>query len=415
MLGKQWLKRYASVDMRGSAIERSQNRQRKLNGIVTWYFDHVMELLPLMLQFALLLLGGALSRYLWGIDKTVGSAVLTVISLGAGFYAFIIVAGTASKSCPYQTPGAQIIRYLWRKVLSRSTLIALINESTFTSRVYTWFFSLATKGSPERHPGSRSGPEEALDRKVTALDFGCASWILQTSLDQGINGLTLKFILSIIALPGFTTTIVADCFNIFIGCVSVIDKEWVVVLRGSEQIAETAATCLFNAISHSLIVDPKSNVLKDVQQRYNRIFPPTVNLQTLPFRHTISGVRNSLNRCGHPRGLGWKGVDPSTPENLSLAHNLVKVAWSCCKGSALGDRKKVPRWVLRFSLHSLLWDPERPASAVADCLMIIAIDLGCDVSERDIRNLDKRYVYPISCIAQCPDCPSATALGTSQK
>ncbi|KAF9647585.1 hypothetical protein BDM02DRAFT_2634490 [Thelephora ganbajun] len=39
MLGKQWLNRYASIDMRGSAIERSQNRQRKFDGIVNWYFD----------------------------------------------------------------------------------------------------------------------------------------------------------------------------------------------------------------------------------------------------------------------------------------------------------------------------------------------------------------------------------------
>jgi len=378
MLGKQWLKRYASVDMRGSTTKRSQSRQRKLNGIVTWYFDHVMELLPLILQFALLLLGGALSRYLWGIDKTVGSAVLTVVSPGAGFYAFIILAGTASKSCPYQTPGAQVLRYLWRKV---------------TSRVYSRL-SLAVKGSLEQHSDTRSGPEEALDQEATALDFGCASWILQTSLHRRTNRLTLRFLLSIIALPGFTTAIVADCFKIFIGCVSVIDEERVVVLRGSEQLAETAATCLFNAISHSLTVDPKSKILKDVQQQYIKTFPHTVNLQTLPFRHTISGVRNLLNRCDHPRGLGWKCVGPSTPEDLSLAHNLVKVAWSCCKGSALGDRKKVPRWVLRFSLHSLLRDPERPASVVADCLMIIAIDLGCDISERDIRNPDKRYVYP---------------------
>ena len=28
MLGKQWLNRYISIDMRGSAIERSQNRQQ---------------------------------------------------------------------------------------------------------------------------------------------------------------------------------------------------------------------------------------------------------------------------------------------------------------------------------------------------------------------------------------------------
>jgi len=68
MLGKQWLNRYTSIDTRGSPIERSQNRQLKHNGIVTWHFDHVMESLPLMLQFAFLLLGCAFSTYLWGID-----------------------------------------------------------------------------------------------------------------------------------------------------------------------------------------------------------------------------------------------------------------------------------------------------------------------------------------------------------
>lgn len=35
MLQKQWLNRFASVDMQGSAIERSQDWQRKLDGIVT--------------------------------------------------------------------------------------------------------------------------------------------------------------------------------------------------------------------------------------------------------------------------------------------------------------------------------------------------------------------------------------------
>ena len=71
MLGKQWLNRYESADMRGSAIERSQNRQRKLDEIDAWYFNSVMESLPLMLQVALLLLGCALSRYLWNIDTTI--------------------------------------------------------------------------------------------------------------------------------------------------------------------------------------------------------------------------------------------------------------------------------------------------------------------------------------------------------
>jgi len=43
MLGKQWLNRCAPVDMRGTMVERGQHRQRKIDGIVNWYFDHVME------------------------------------------------------------------------------------------------------------------------------------------------------------------------------------------------------------------------------------------------------------------------------------------------------------------------------------------------------------------------------------
>ena len=112
MLGKQWLNRYASVDMRGLATERSQNRQRKLDGINNWYFNQVMELLPLMLQAALLLLGCALSRYLWEIDTTVTSVVLGITLFGILFYLFIIITGTVFVSCPYQTPGAHILRHI---------------------------------------------------------------------------------------------------------------------------------------------------------------------------------------------------------------------------------------------------------------------------------------------------------------
>ena len=107
MLGKQWLNRYASIDTRGSAIERSQNRQRKLDGVVAWFFDHVIELLPLMLQFALLLLGCALARYLWEIDTTVASVILGVTSFGVASYVFFVIAGAAALTRPpVQIPSA---------------------------------------------------------------------------------------------------------------------------------------------------------------------------------------------------------------------------------------------------------------------------------------------------------------------
>ena len=108
MLGKQWLNRYASTDMRGTAIERSQNRQQKLNGIIVWCFDNVMEPPPLILQAATLLIDCTLSRYLWGINAMIASIVLGVTS-GLIFYLFVVVAGSASPSCPYQTPGPRVI------------------------------------------------------------------------------------------------------------------------------------------------------------------------------------------------------------------------------------------------------------------------------------------------------------------
>ena len=57
--------------------------------------------------------------------------------------------------------------------------------------------------------------------------------------------------------------------------------------------------------------------------------------------------------------------------------------------------RKVPRWFLRFALHSLSLDPPPPASVVADCLSIIATDLDCDVSDPGFTTSDEavRYVY----------------------
>lgn len=77
--------RFISTDMRGSAIKRSQNQRRKLDGI-TSYFDHTMESLPPMLQVGLLLLGFALSPLPLGLNITVISVVLAVALFGVIFY-----------------------------------------------------------------------------------------------------------------------------------------------------------------------------------------------------------------------------------------------------------------------------------------------------------------------------------------
>jgi len=98
------------AQVRGSTIDESRNRQRRPSGMVSWKFDLIMESLPLMLQSALLLLGYALSKYLWAIDLMVASVVIWITSIRLVCYIFIVTAVMTTDNCPFQTPTSQILR-----------------------------------------------------------------------------------------------------------------------------------------------------------------------------------------------------------------------------------------------------------------------------------------------------------------
>ena len=73
-----------------------------------------------MLQIALLLLSCGLSRYMWSINTSVACVVISFALLGILFYVGIVVAGTFSYECPFQTPGSAALRDLQsgRKIFS---------------------------------------------------------------------------------------------------------------------------------------------------------------------------------------------------------------------------------------------------------------------------------------------------------
>ena len=111
MLGKQWLNRYLR-DTGGSIAERCGDRQRKRGGIEKWPFEMFIESLPVMLQIALLLLAVGLSRYMWTIDTSVARTILGLTAFGMAFFIFIVVSGTSSYECPFQTPASLGLRAL---------------------------------------------------------------------------------------------------------------------------------------------------------------------------------------------------------------------------------------------------------------------------------------------------------------
>jgi len=425
MLGKQWLNRYASIDMRGPAIERSQNRQRKLDGIVTWYFDHVMELLPIMLQFALLLLGCALSWYLWEINTIVAAVVLGVAVFGVASYIFFVIAGAASTSCPYQTPGARILRHIpplalsaLRSVFSRSHVIhgvanwwywrtqdfkcsafwfakifaaILVSPAILLLNLLVDAFLLAraiVRASFVNALGVRRWFHRR-DPQAAVLDVRCISWMLQTSSDKTIHLPALRLLATMATLAEFHPALVSACFDILVGCVSTVGSK-VVILQGSEELATLSALCCLRTLAHLTTADSASSVFKDIRRRYTKTFPVEIDFEGIPSRHRFSIIHNVFypssvihgtfytpvkqlwaQNFRRPR-IQWKNYEPSSVEHAVI----VQLGRFQYQGK---DYRKVPRWILRYGRHLLSQDPLPPASVAADCLSIIAMDLGCTI------------------------------------
>ena len=426
MLGKQWINRYASTDMRGSAIERSQNRQRKLDGIVAWYFASVMESLPLMLQAALLLLSCALSRYLWDISLNVASVVIGVTSFGIVFYLFITIAGATSESCPYQTPASHILRHQWpmvgrvmrsinstlRSTFKRSRVIQTVAELAeeynpwwSRSQIIPFFMYLlllvplgffidfyrlwraAIRGLFALLMGAHRSAnawlhdwhatlEQGFDQRVTPLRLRCVSWALQTSLDKPVRLTTLEYLQTMTELAGIDPILVKHCFDEFVRCVRFRNNK-LVVMDGLEKLAAVSASCFFRTFYRLSAADPTSGVLIDLRRRANAALPPHPEFTDSPLDFTMAMMHVLIGPVRNNRNIQWHSYRPPSQEHIPFARYMAETARAEYEQTG---RRKVPRWILRFALRSLSLDPPSPAPVIADCLTIIAIDLDCDVS-----------------------------------
>ena len=489
MLGKQWLNRCMPVDTQGTTIQRSQHRQRKFDGIVNWYFDNVMEALPLMLQVALLLLGCALSRYLWDINTTVASVVLGITAFGLLFYVFIVIAGVVSENCPYQTPVANFLRYapvaishtpillhrsaqgillLIRSIFRRtphishcirdalrrvpsvfrrypsifhvlrlhfsillkiSTTLGFLKEiyyrfcyPTFTDlsdvfdtlfailvlpvlpivdlcKAIIWVFINFTnwvrQDQLERHTEQTTGQQTV----GHVLDLRCVLWTLQTSVEVPVRQSALEYLATITMDDSNPTQVVASWFDILLNCVQVTN-DTVAIIRGYELVAERSSLFCLHMLSHLVVADPMPKVLEHVRQRFTGTFSSKPDFGDLPVSHTL-GVIHTIFCSNRTEGLGntflsggptrplvprvvrwrvqWDNYQPSSSDHTIVARALVNFAQLGYKES--GGGAKVPRWLLRFALHSLSQVPLPPPPVISDSLSIIAIDLGCYVPD----------------------------------
>jgi len=152
---------------------------------------------------------------------------------------------------------------------------------------------------------------------------------------------------------------------------------------GSERVAGVASMYLLHALSR---LSPTSREFEDTCHRYVRVIPHEADFEG-SFFHTMSAIHALLVSSQERRCFEWTGYGPCAQEHASFANTLVQAAYN------RRQRGKVPRWILRFALHSISQDPPPPTSVVVDCLTIVSIDLGCDVSSVMSTTLDERCVY----------------------
>ena len=285
MLGKQWVNRYIR-NRGGSAADKSRDRQRKLDGLEKWHFHLTIESLPVMLQFALLLLGCALSRYLWTISRIVGGVALAFTLLGATSYISFTLAATIYYDCPYQTPPSILTRTFTRYLAHSGSTFAQLVRHLVASLINV--YSSSVEALRRLHPGVRrvlrnlgcgSGAWDIehiplavvdspsflsgvtpIDREVCKADVRCVYWVLNSTTDSDVIYSTVRFAADMIWYPEIADGLSPHIlWGLFFDCL--MDGR---VIPGKLEHASVIGMTLASLLSIQLSLEPKREDLQNL-------------------------------------------------------------------------------------------------------------------------------------------------------
>ena len=150
-------------------------------------------------------------------------------------------------------------------------------------------------------------------------------------------------------------------------------------------LATVSAQSFYRTFHHLMVMDPTSPVVEDICKHYITIIPLHAYFKNLPFCHTMIMIHALIMRCWTTRYIWCGGNRPSDDEYIPFAQDSAKIAQA-----EYQQKLQVPDWILGFVFDSLSLDPLPPAPVVAACLKIIAIDLGCNIS--NITSFQERCV-----------------------
>ena len=408
MMGKQWLNRYSQVEMGGSIIERNRHRQRKMNGMATWHFDFVMESLPLMLQGALLLLGYALSNYLFTIDNAVAGVVVGFTAFGLLFYLLIVSAATLSYNCPFQTPPSLIIRFMIRfdekhKNYIKRTWKWFRHTFSFlkkrpwrkSARPSTWGgyrFDASTTGNHIELAiaGTHDQPAPMFNKQADwegyVLDSDCITWLLERfeiSMETDVVLPIMGYIPEVVWHAGIKTAPLERVYDMFIECFSLsLDRHPTLKPNLRNKAYLSAKAFLHLAIQRKCVGHESDKAaFASIKERY-----PSSNFDRYsedPDLHSILVVMDSVFGNGF---FFWDtSCSYSLPHHTWMAHILLYRAWDVVRKG-----EDLPYGIESFVIFTLQLEPPPPVPIVTDCLLIIGLSLGLELHIDDLSVIDKR-------------------------
>ena len=400
MLGKQWLNRFGKTKVRGSEIDESRNRQRKLSGMVSWRFDLIMESLPLMLQSALLLLGYSLSRYLWTINLTVASVIIGITCFGLAFYVFIVVAGTIADNCPFQTPASNILRSIHRLDNSRNRYISrtrramlrLWLRTTRLSRATTLKFLLPlstpfkTKrcslvDQSQRKKAARLFSKKETDHDACNVDAGCIVWMIDTARGQTASRIISNFIPEVIwhrdikespSLPYLYDQAV-DCFDFEEEKVNLVSR-----LRDQAFSAVKAFVHVYSQMRVTGAVD--DSFVSRARVRHVQLADGQ-HKEDADLESTLWLMDYIMNR---QRQIDWSETEVSYQHRIWMTSIILCLSW--LRGGRLDE------CFHKFVAQSLEW---RNWGMATDCILILSLSLGVPIHADDLLVADKRWVFVV--------------------
>ena len=434
MLGKQWVSRYLRKQG-GSAAEKSRDRQQKLEGFKEWHFQLAIESLPVMLQFALLLLGCALTLYLWTISRTVAGVIMAFTLFGLTSYIFFTLVATLHYNCPYQTPPSILIRAVIR-YLARTDPTFVRSPQSLTSPIPSlrsmhpapYLPSISPPHSTTSLPLAkqvgrllghilsglrrvlqgfccRSTEEEgsegvaqpfiaspvrifedvSVNWEVCKADSRCIWWVLDYTADDDVLLPTARFAADTIWYPEVVGIVSPHVLaDLLFDCL--LNGN---VIPAKLEHADAIGMALASVLSTRLVIEPESQELVGLCERiWTRMGP----LHHNPACHLVAVVLRAVTeRVAFGQRIPViyvSSVDhhmvsrlPTTTKLWLSRVVLQQFWWNRLKGSTVNLYNRDP---FTFMEGGMTDGDDNPVILKINCFLAVAISLGLQVDSRDL-------------------------------